>query len=76
MFHFLKFIVWVAGITVIIYLALPLFGYEVNLNYFNKSTSRCQQTLSDCSKKMLENGAKNAKCDLKCVNPELILKKK
>jgi hypothetical protein len=76
MFRLLKFIVWLAGITVIIYLTLPLFGYEVNLNYFDKSASRCQQTLSDCSKKVLENGAKNTKCDLMCVNPELILKKK
>ena len=69
MFHLLKLIVWLAGIAVIIYFALPFFGYEINTNYFNKSTSLCQQQLNDCSKNILNKGTQNAKCDLNCVNP-------
>jgi hypothetical protein len=76
MFHLLKFIVWIAGILVLIYLALPFFGYEVNTKYFDKSADRCQEKINECSKNILENGTKNAKCDLICVNPGLIIKKK
>ncbi len=76
MFHLLKFIIWLAGIAVIIYLALPFFGYEINTKYFDKSTSLCQQKLNDCSKNIIKNAAQNAKCDFNCVDPGLIIKKK
>lgn len=76
MFHLLKFIIWLAGIAVITYFALPFFGYEFNTKYFDKSADRCQERINECSKNILENGTKNAKCDLICVDSELILKKK
>lgn len=75
MFHLIKFIIWLAGIAVVIYFALPYFGYEVNLNYFTQSKEACQQSLNECSKELVQQGTKNAKCDLMCVDPKLIIKK-
>ena len=75
MFHLIKFAIWLAGIALVAYFALPYFGYEVNLNYFNESKAICQQRLTDCSKNVVEQGTKNAKCDLNCVDPKLIIKK-
>lgn len=75
MFHLLKFLIWLAGIAIVIYFALPFFGYEVNLHYFNESKSACQQRLNDCTKNLIEQGTKNAKCDVMCVDPTLIIKK-
>lgn len=76
MFHLIKFAIWLAGIALIAYLALPYFGYEVNLKYFTESKSVCQQKLNECSKEIVEQGTKNAKCDFNCVDPELIIRKK
>jgi hypothetical protein len=75
-FHLIKFAIWLAGIAIVIYLALPYFGYSVNLNYFNESKAQCQQRVADCSKELVEQGTKNAKCDFMCVDPNLIIKKK
>lgn len=75
MFHLIKFAVWLAGIAVVAYFVLPYFGYEVNLNYFNESKATCQQRINDCSKNLVEQGTKNVKCDLNCVDPKLIIKK-
>ncbi len=75
MFHLIKFIIWLAGIAVIAYFALPYFGYKMNTNYFNESKGECQQRLSDCSKNLVEQGTKNAKCDFNCIDPKLIIKK-
>ncbi|EKD58627.1 MAG: hypothetical protein ACD_56C00083G0006 [uncultured bacterium] len=76
MFHLIKFIIWVAGIALIAYIALPYFGYEVNMNYFKESKGTCQQRVSDCSKQIVEQGTKNATCDLNCVDPKIIIQKK
>ena len=75
MFHLLKLIVWFAGILVIAYLALPFFGYHLNLNYFNESKALCQQKLDVCSKNIVNYGTKDAKCDFRCVDPKLVIKK-
>ncbi|HAR99722.1 MAG: hypothetical protein US57_C0003G0030 [Candidatus Moranbacteria bacterium GW2011_GWC2_37_73] len=75
MFHLIKFAIWLAGIAVVAYFTLPYFGYEVNLNYFNESKSVCQQKLNDCSKEFIKQGTQNAKCDLNCVDPKLIIEK-
>ncbi len=64
-----------AGIAVVIYFALPYFGYEVNMNYFNDSKAECQSRVSECSKQFVEQGTKNAKCDFNCVDPKLIIRK-
>ncbi|HOF42445.1 MAG TPA: hypothetical protein PLF30_04230 [Candidatus Moranbacteria bacterium] len=75
MFHLIKLVVWVAGIAVVAYFALPYFGYELNTNYFNESKEACQERLNQCTKELIEQGTKNAKCDFDCVDPKLIIKK-
>ena len=74
-FHLIKFLIWLAGIAVVAYFALPYFGYEANLKYFTESKATCQQKLNDCSKELVEQGTKNAKCDFNCLDPKLIIKK-
>jgi len=75
MFRLLKFIIWLVGITVIIYFTLPFFGYELNRNYLNASKISCQQRLDECTKNILRQGVANAKCDIICTNQEIIIKK-
>ncbi|HOX11143.1 MAG TPA: hypothetical protein P5323_01315 [Candidatus Moranbacteria bacterium] len=75
MFHLLKFIVWLVGIAVVGFFVLRYFGYEVNMNYFNESKVVCQERLNQCSKELVEQGTKNAKCDFNCLDPKLIIKK-
>lgn len=75
MFHILKFIVWMAGIIIVGVFVLKYFGYSVNMNYFNERKAACQERLNQCSKELIEQGTKNAKCDLNCVDPNLIIKK-
>ena len=75
MFHLLKLIIWLVGIVVIAYFALPYFGYEVNMNYFKESKAACQQRLNECTKNLVEQGTKNATCDFNCLDPKLIIKK-
>lgn len=64
-----------AGIALVAYFVLPYFGYEVNLNYFTESKTACQERLNKCSKELVEQGTKNAKCDFNCIDPKLIIKK-
>lgn len=75
MFDILKSIIWIAGLATVAYFVLPYFGYEVNLNYFNESKEKCQESVNKCTKELVEQGTKNAKCDFSCVDP-LIIKKK
>ncbi|MEI7891323.1 MAG: hypothetical protein WCI36_05155 [bacterium] len=75
MFHLIKLIIFLAGVAAIAYFALPYFGYELNMNYFTESKAACQQRLNDCSKNLVEQGTKNAKCDFMCVDPKLVIKK-
>ena len=75
MFHLLKFIVWVAGIIIVGGFVLNYFGYSINKNYFNERKEACQERLEKCSKELIEQGTKNAKCDFDCVDPKLIIKK-
>lgn len=75
MFHLIKLVIWVAGIAVVAYFALPYFGYELNTDYFNESKEACQERLNQCTKELVEQGTKNAKCDFDCVDPKLIIKK-
>lgn len=75
MFHLIKFIVWLAGILVVGFFVLKYFGYEVNTNYFNERKAECQERFNKCSKELIEQGTKNAKCDFNCIDPKLIIKK-
>jgi len=63
------------GIAVVGFFVLRYFGYEVNMNYFNESKVVCQERLNQCSKELVEQGTKNAKCDFNCLDPKLIIKK-
>jgi len=76
MFHLIKFIVWLAGIVIVGTFVLKYFGYDINMNYFNESKTACQEKLNQCTKQLVEQGTKNAKCNFNCVNPKLIIKKK
>ena len=75
MFHLLKFIIWLAGIIIVGVFVLKYFGYEVNMNYFNERKEACQERLNQCTKNLIEQGTKNVKCDINCIDPELIIKK-
>lgn len=76
-FGMIKFIVWLAGVAVITYFALPYFGYEVNLNYWNKSKVVCQERLEACQRDLIKNGLEGAreKCDFKCVDTKSLIQK-
>jgi len=74
MFHLIKFIIWLVGLAVVIYFALPFFGYKVNLNYFEESKVVCRQRVADCTKSIATKG-NNSKCDFMCFDPQLIIKK-
>jgi len=76
MFSLLKLVIWIVGLVVVVYFALPHFGYEVNLNYFDESKEKCQARINDCTKELIQQGTKNAQCDFNCVDPQLIFKKK
>lgn len=76
MFSLLKAIIWIAGILVVAYFVLGYFGYEYNLNYFKESKVSCQQRIKDCTDNVIHQGIDNAKCDMVCVDPKLIIKKK
>lgn len=77
-FGLLKLVIWLAGVATIAYFALPYFGYEVNLNYWNERKSVCQERLQQCQKDLIKGGLEGAKenCDWKCADPQLLIKKK
>lgn len=76
-FSLIKLIIWLAGVAVIAYYALPYFGYEVNMSYFNKSKTACQEKLTQCQKDLVESGLQGARenCDFQCVDPKLLIEK-
>jgi len=55
---------------------LNYFGYEINRDYFNNNKSACQEKLRECQNNLLHQGIDNAQCDINCINPKLIIKKK
>lgn len=77
MFSLLKLIIWLAGVVVVLYFALPYFGYEVNINYFNERKAVCQEKLAQCRKDLISSGIQGAKekCDFQCVDPKLLINK-
>jgi len=76
MFSILKSIIWIALILVAAYFVMDHFGYQANWNYFKESRQACEQRVKDCSEKLIHNGIDNAKCDLVCVDKNIIIKKK
>lgn len=76
MFSFLKSLIWLAGLVVVSYFVLGFFGYEFNLDYFKETRSECEKRLQDCGKELVKEGTNNAQCDFKCVDPQIIIRKK
>lgn len=76
MFGILKSIIWIAGILVVAYFVLGYFGYEINKDYFTYSKTKCQERIKNCTDNLIHQGVDNVKCDINCVNPVLIIKKK
>jgi len=76
MFSLIKSIIWIVGTLVVFYFILGYFGYEPNFNYFKESQSNCEEKLKECGKNLVAEGTNNVQCDIKCVDPQLIIKKK
>lgn len=76
MFSILKTIVWIAGILVVAHFVMGYFGYALNLNYFQDRKSACQEKIQVCTNNLVHQGVDNVKCDINCVDPSLIIKKK
>ena len=76
-FHLIKLIIWLAGVSVIAYFVLPYFGYEVNTNYFTESKAACQQKIEQCQNNLIKGGLEGAKenCDFQCIDPKVLIKK-
>lgn len=77
MFAILKLIVWMAGVITVTYFALPYFGYELNIDYFNERKVACQEKLQQCQKDLIKNGIEGAKekCNIQCVDSKLLIRK-
>lgn len=75
MWKIVKFIIWIVGTIVVANFVLDYFGYRVNTKYFDESKAKCQKELEKCTKELVEQGTKNAKCEFNCVDPNLIIKK-
>lgn len=76
MFSLIKLIIWMAGVLVVAYFILGYFGYTVNEEYFSASKTACQEKLKECANDTIQQGINNAQCDVNCVDPKLIIKKK
>lgn len=65
-----------AGILTVAYFVLGYFGYTLNMNYFTMSKEACQEKLKTCASNAMHQGIDNAQCEVNCVDPNLIIKKK
>jgi len=72
----IKSIIWVLIIIVVAYLAMNFFGYEINQEYFSYTKTECEKKARECADQLIHEGINNAKCDAKCVEPKLIIKKR
>ena len=72
----LKTLIWVAIILVIAYFGMGYFGYQINSEYFTYSKKKCQERLKECSNSLIHKGIDNVECDMLCINPDIIIKKK
>ena len=75
-FDIIKSIISILVLIAIVYFLLNFFGYEINQEYFSYSKKQCEQKLQDCTDSLIHNGIDNVKCNMNCVEPKLIIKKK
>jgi len=76
MIDIIKSIIWISGMLVVAYFIMGFMGYEINSEYFTFSKKKCEEKMTECTNEFLKNGLNNARCDFKCVDPQLIIKKK
>lgn len=76
MFSLIKLIVWMAGVLTVGYFVLGYFNYTVNMDYFTVSKEACQEKIKACAANTIHQGIDNIKCNVNCVDPNLIIKKK
>lgn len=76
MFSLIKSVIWLAGLAVVAYFVMGYFGYEPNFDYFKERKAGCEEKLKECGKDLVAEGTNNVQCDIKCVDPQLIIKKK
>lgn len=76
-FGMVKLVVWLAGVGVIAYFALPYFGYRVNLDYWQERKAACEARLQACQRDLIKTGIEGAreKCDFKCVDAKSLIEK-
>ena len=72
----IKSIVWVLVLLIIAYFIMNLMGYQINNEYFTYTKKQCQQKLKDCTDSLIHKGIDNAECNVNCIEPKLIIKKK
>ncbi len=70
-------IIWIAGVAVVTYFALPYVGYEINLDYFHARKAACQMKLEQCQKDLIKTGLEGARenCNFQCVDTKLLIRK-
>jgi len=72
----IKSIIWIIILLIVAYFVMSYFGYEINPEYFSFSKKNCEEKIKECSNSLIHKGLDNAECNLKCIDPGLIIKKK
>lgn len=77
-FGLIRLAIWLAGVAVIIYFALPLMGYSINTEYFSDRKKVCEEVLRQCQSDLVKTGIEGAKekCKWQCFDPKLLIHKK
>jgi len=55
---------------------MEYFGYKMNPEFFTFSKKRCEERLRECSNSLVHKGIDNVECDILCISPDIIIKKK
>ena len=76
MFHLIRHLIWLVGFVVVAGFVLNYFGYEINRNYFQERKADCEDKVKQCQLELIHQGIDNAKCNLNCLDPKFIIKKK
>lgn len=76
-FGLIRLVIWIAGVAVITYFALPYFGYEVNLHYWNERKAVCQEKIEACQRDLIKSGIEGVKekCNFACVETKSLIRK-
>ncbi|MFZ1683271.1 MAG: hypothetical protein WAU88_03980 [Candidatus Zixiibacteriota bacterium] len=76
-FGLIRLIIWMAGVLVIAYFALPYFGYQFNWEYFQDNRTKCEIALKECQEKIVRKGLDGAKeeCNFRCAEYTNLIQK-